>query len=139
MKIDTTTEFGQRVMRRLQEEQVIWLTTVDARRTPQPRPVWFLWEGETFLIYSQPDTAKVRHIRRNPQVALHFDGNERGGDIIVFVGAARIAKEAPAGNENSDYLAKYRSGIERLGSTPARFAGDYSTAIRVQPTRVRGH
>ena len=57
MKIDTTTEFGQRVMRRLQEEVVVWLTTVDASDTPQPRPVWFLWEGETFLIYSQPDTA----------------------------------------------------------------------------------
>lgn len=139
MEVDTTTEFGRRVMRRLEEEQVIWLTTVDASNTPQPRPVWFLWEGETILIYSQPDAAKVRHIQHNSRVALHFDGNGRGGDIIVFIGTARIADEAPAGNENADYLDKYGPGIERLGSTPGSFARDYSVPIRVEPVKVRGH
>ena len=139
MEVDTTTEFGRRVMRRLEEEQVIWLTTVDASNTPQPRPVWFLWEGETILIYSQPGAAKVRHIQRNSRVALHFNGTERGGDIIVFVGTAWIAEGAPAGDENAAYLDKYRPGIERLGSTPYSFARDYSVPIRVEPVKVRGH
>jgi hypothetical protein len=35
------------------------------------------------------------------------------------------------------YLAKYRAAIEDLGYQPGPFAGAYSTAIRVRPTRVR--
>lgn len=42
MIIDLTTEYGARVARRLQDEQVIWLTTVGRDGTPQPNPVWFI-------------------------------------------------------------------------------------------------
>ena len=51
---DTTTDFGRRVERRLRDEYLVWLTTVRADGLPQPSPVWFLWDGETVLIYSQP-------------------------------------------------------------------------------------
>lgn len=47
--IDTTTEFGQRVASRLAKERIAWLTTIDSNSAPQPRPVWFLWDDETFL------------------------------------------------------------------------------------------
>ncbi len=49
MDIDTSTEFGQRVAGHLANDQVIWLTTVNPDLTPQPSPVWFLWDGETLL------------------------------------------------------------------------------------------
>lgn len=75
--LDLTTEFGQRVIRRLAEEHLIWLTTVSSDGTPQPRPVWFLWDGETFLIYSKSNTYKLNHIVRRPQVALNLDGDGR--------------------------------------------------------------
>ena len=39
MMIDTMTEFGARVERRLREEPVIWLTTVRDDLLPQPSPV----------------------------------------------------------------------------------------------------
>jgi PPOX class probable F420-dependent enzyme len=139
MKIDTTTAFGQRVHRRLQEEVVIWLTTVDASGTPQPRPVWFFWDGESFLIYSRPDTAKLRHIERNPQVALNFDGNGKGGDIVVFTGTARIAADSPPSDEHPAYLEKYRADIGRLEMTPRQFARAYAVAVEVVPDKVRGH
>ncbi len=44
---DPSTEFGERVARRLRDEVVAWLTLVDGSGTPQPAPVWFLWEGDT--------------------------------------------------------------------------------------------
>ena len=59
MQIDTTSEFGKRVMKRLDEETTAWLTTIGADGTPQPRPIWFLWDGETILIYSQPNTREA--------------------------------------------------------------------------------
>ena len=46
MQIDTSSSFGRRVVERLENEHVVWLTTVAADGTPQPSPVWFLWDGQ---------------------------------------------------------------------------------------------
>ncbi|MBI2997646.1 MAG: pyridoxamine 5'-phosphate oxidase family protein [Deltaproteobacteria bacterium] len=51
--LDFSTRFGWHVNRRLRQEKIIWLTTVDSNNTPQPRPVWFHWDGQTVLIFSE--------------------------------------------------------------------------------------
>lgn len=137
--IDTNTEFGQRVARRLAEERIAWLTTIDSKGVPQPRPIWFLWDGETFMIYSRPGTAKLRHIAERPQVALNLDGDGLGGDIVVFTGAAIIDQSAPPADQVPAYVAKYRPGFARIGMTAAEFAASYSVAVRVTPLNLRGH
>ena len=71
--IDFSTEFGRRVAGLLESERVIWLTTAGPDNTPQPRPVWFLWDGTSILIYSQPKTYKLIHIARIPNVSFNFN------------------------------------------------------------------
>jgi PPOX class probable F420-dependent enzyme len=137
--IDTNTEFGARVARRLRDERIAWLTTVRPDGTPEPSPIWFLWDGQTFLIYSQPNTPKLRHIERSPKVAINLDGNGQGGDIVVFTGEARIVPDQPPANQVPEYVARYTEGFARIGMTPDTFAQAYSVAIRVTPTRLRGH
>jgi PPOX class probable F420-dependent enzyme len=139
MQIDTSTTFGARVAQRLQQEIVIWLTTVRPNGLPEPSPVWFLWDGETALIYSRPNNQKLRNIAANSQVALNFDGNGQGGDIIVLTGQAELAPEAPPANQVPAYVAKYAAPIQRIGMTPDSFAAAYSVALRVRPTKLRGH
>lgn len=139
MQIDRSTEFGQRVARHLEQGLVIWLTTVRADGTPQPSPVWFLWDGGSLLIYSRPNNPKVRNIAANPRVALNFDGNGQGGDIVVINGRARLAPEQPPPDQVAAYVDKYRAAIQRIGMTPQTFAQAYSVAIRVDPRSVRGH
>ena len=137
--VDTSTEFGQRVERRLREEKLAWLTTVDSKGTPQPIPVWFLWDGvDSILIYSRPDTPKLRAIERNPRVSLNLDGNGSGGDIVVATGDAAVSDDPPA-HELPDYVEKYAALIERNRWTSESFAADYSVPIRVRIRRVRGH
>ena len=92
--IDFTSRFGRRVKRRLRREKVIWLTTVDAQHAPQPRPVWFPWDGRTFLIFSENGKAKLRHIARNPAVSLNFNTDQDGGDVVVFWDRAALEKTA---------------------------------------------
>lgn len=138
MLFDPSTTYGARVARRLADEQVIWLTTVGVSGTPQPNPVWFLWDGETFLIYTQPTSHKVRNIRRNPRVALHFDSGEGGEDIVVFTGTAVLDESAPLAHQNPAYLEKYRSGISDIQMTPESMGMSYSVAIRVKPDKERG-
>lgn len=138
MVLDTTTEFGARVAKRLQEELIIWLTTVTPSGVPQPNPVWFLWQNDVFFIYTQPGTYKLRNIDYNPQVSLHFNSNAHGGDIVVFTGEAYVDKDVLPANQVTAYLEKYREGISRIQMTPESFAASYSVPLQVTPKRVRG-
>jgi hypothetical protein len=57
------TRFGARVARRLHEDMTAWLTLTDQAGTPQPAPVWFLWDDDSscVVLYSQapsPDESK---------------------------------------------------------------------------------
>jgi PPOX class probable F420-dependent enzyme len=122
---------------RLDNEPVIWLTTVSPGGQPQASPVWFLREGNEILIYSRPRTAKVRNIESNPRVALNLDGNGRGGDIVTIEGSARIAPGELPPVEVPAFVAKYDSYIARLGWTAESFGEDYSLPIRIEMERGR--
>ncbi len=139
MKIDTTSDFGKRAAGRLRDELIYWLVTVGPDGTPEPSPVWALWDGETFLIYSRPETPKLRNVAARPRVALHLDGDGRGGDIVIVTGDARLAPDAPPADRVPEYVAKYREGLRRINMTPESFARAYSVALRVTPSRLRGH
>jgi PPOX class probable F420-dependent enzyme len=136
---DPSTPFGRRVQARLRQERVIWLTTVGADGTPQPNPVWFLWDGSSFLVYSLGDAQRLRHIERNPRVALHFDGNGQGGDIAVITGSARRSPSEPPADQVPAYVDKYRDFIARNFGTPEAFAQRYPVALRITPEHARGH
>ena len=137
--IDVSSEFGRRVERRLRGEKLAWLTTVDSAGTPQPVPVWFLWDGAgSILVYSRPETPKLRAIERNPHVSLNLDGNGHGGDIVVALGEASVSGDPPA-HEVRAYVEKYAPLIEQNRWTPESFAADYSVPIRIAVRRVRGH
>lgn len=132
------TRFGQTVDRRLHSEAIIWLTTVDRRNRPQPRPVWFDWDGKTFLIFSQSGTAKVRHLAGNSNVALNLNSDAHGEAVTILLGEAKLLKRPVRAARLEAYLKKYQEGIETLGMTPSEFLAEYSTAIQVKPTDLRG-
>jgi PPOX class probable F420-dependent enzyme len=133
--LDTTTEAGARADRRLREEEVAWLTTVRSDGQPQSVPVWFLWDGESFLIYSRPDRQKLKNIGRNPKVGLHLNSNDTGGDVVRIEGTAGVVEDVPPADEVGGYVEKYREAIARIGFGPEGFARAYSVALRVTPGR----
>ena len=116
---------------RLKKESVIWLVTAGEDRRPQAVPVWFLWDGKSFLIYAQPGI-KVNHIRSNPYVELHL--NEIDDDIVRASGQATISSRPPA-HKNQTYVRKYRSQIKGFGWTPEEFARRYPSVIRVRKVK----
>lgn len=138
--IDFKSKLGRAAKKHLRNEYFIWLTTVDSTGTPQPRPVWFIWENDSFLIYSQAAAHKVKHLRNNPQVSLHFNSADARGEqgIFVFPGRARIDRSAPPAHRHRAYMKKYKAGIIGLNATPEQFAGEYSAAIRIAPAKMRG-
>jgi PPOX class probable F420-dependent enzyme len=138
---DQSTPFGERVARRLHNDRLIWFTTVDAKGTPQPTPVWFLWDDatSTIHIYSRSDARRLAHVQQNPRVALNFDGNGYGGDIIVITGEAQLSPADPSADQLPAYVEKYRDFIATRYETPENFASIYSVALRIRPIAIRGH
>ena len=123
----------------VKQEYVIWLTTVDSTNTPQPRPVWFIWDKDSFLIFSQPRAHKVAHIKKNSFVSLHFNTDKSGDeDVIVYSGIASIDETVTPAHKIPAYFRKYKTGITKIGMTPEQFSTEYSVAIRVKPSALRG-
>jgi PPOX class probable F420-dependent enzyme len=130
-------EQNARAERRLREDLVVWLTTVRRDGQPQSTPVWFVWDGDReVLIYSIPNQQKLRNIRANPKVSLHFNDHD-GDDVVALEAEARIDESAPRNDEVQTYLEKYRQPIANIGYDVPRFAEAYSTAIRATITRAR--
>ena len=136
---DNKRKLESKAKRLIKQEYVIWFTTVDSTGTPQPRPVWFVWDKDAFLIFSQPGAHKAAHIRRNPYASLHFNTDKTGDqDVVVYVGTATLIENAKPAHKVPTYFKKYKSGIKSLGMTPEGFSKEYSLAIRVKPSSLRG-
>jgi PPOX class probable F420-dependent enzyme len=134
MPVDITPEFSER----LHGAFYLWLTTVREDGMPQPTPVWFVWDGDTFLIYSYPSAQKIKNIRSNPKVALSYTNSDDAGEFMVIMGKAQIDDGAPRINQLPAYTKKYAEGIVDIGMTPDSMAETFSAAIRITPTQVRG-
>jgi PPOX class probable F420-dependent enzyme len=81
---------------------------------------------------------RLRHVADRPLVALHFDGDGIGGDIVVFTGAAHRAEDAPPAHENEAFLAKYGNRLLEVSESPEAFSKQFAVPLRVEITRTRG-
>ena len=137
--IDSKAKLESKAKKLIKNEYIFWLTTVDSTHTPQPRPVWFIWDNDSFLIFRKPNAHTVQHIKQNDSVSLHFNPDEAGDkDVIVYIGKATLDSDTPPANKVPAYLRKYRKGIKEIGMTPEKFGSEYSVAIRIKPTSLRG-
>lgn len=132
------TSFGAHVSRHLREDSIVWLTTISLDGMPQPNPVWFYWDGATFLIYTTAGAARLRNLAHNQRVSLNFDSDADGNDIVIFTGAACVASDEQPADQHQAYLAKYRAAIDADFGGPAAFAAQYAVPLRVTPSKVRG-
>jgi PPOX class probable F420-dependent enzyme len=138
---DPTTPAGKSVARRLRDELFVWLTTVDEEGVPQPLPVTFLWDEahSTFLTYSLPESERGRlaHIRKNPRVALHFEGS--GGDYIIITGEAWVSADDPPADQVPAWVEKYQELYPQLlGITLSQAVRTSATIpLRIHPLTLR--
>lgn len=136
--LDTSTQRGQHVEQRLNDDIIAWLTTVRPSGQPDSVPVWFLWQDGRIVIYSRPDQTKLRNLAENPKVTLTIDNTHGGGDVIRIEGTAEHDASYPPCHEVPAYVTKYADHIAYIGyGTPENFAKTYSAAIVVTPTRFR--
>ena len=138
--LDRSSAFEARVYDQLQHDPIVWITTVDPTGQPQPSPVWFMWDGaDKIMIYTKPDRPKVRNIKANPKVAIHFDSLARGEMIAIFTGPIVISDATPPVNELPGYAEKYHSLFVQLETNVDKMAAEYTTALVFTIEKLRGY
>src|SRR5690349_13854427 len=74
---------------RLRANVIVWLGTVRPDGRPHMVPVWFLWDGETILVFSKDDQ-KIRNLKENPAVVVGLDDTHDGEDVVFIEGRAEL-------------------------------------------------
>ncbi len=120
---------------RLRKNLIIWLSSVRPDGRPHLVPVWFLWDGKNILIFSQPNTQKIRNLRQNTNVILALDDTKDGEDVVMLEGKAEFLNDPAVNPTLPAYAAKYNSELKSMGYTAEAMAAEYAQAIRITPTR----
>ena len=136
MTLNASTPQGSAAVKRLENEFLAWLTTVHPNGRLSSSLIWFLWSDGELVVYSR-DNTKIRNIEANPNVAFNLNSDDHGGSVLTIQGTARVDRAYPASDQIPAYTEKYDARIERLGTTPAGFAADYSVPIRITPISYR--
>ncbi len=132
MKLEIAPELEQR----LTEEQIIWMTTAKADGMPLPNPVWFLWNGSEFIVFTEPTSVKMKNLIRNGRVALNLNSDVSGGNIAIFQAQATLNGAPVSEEEFQRYLTKYEEGMRGLGLTIEQLKASYQ-AVRLVPIKFR--
>ncbi|HSL32879.1 MAG TPA: pyridoxamine 5'-phosphate oxidase family protein [Candidatus Limnocylindrales bacterium] len=126
------------IARSLRRETVAWLSSVRPDGAPHVVPIWFVWDGESILVFSKPDAQKVRNLRADPRAMVAVGRPGADFDVELVEVTAEIVPESSPGLLPDGFVGKYASLARRAGIAMDRFAATYSQPIRLHPTRWLG-
>lgn len=128
-------DFTQEVSDRLSSDKYGWLTTVAKSGQPIPRLVWFYFDGTDVIVYSEPNAAKVRHVKAHPRVSLNLDSDGNGAGIIIVGGVTSVDAEGADPLADERYLAKYGEYAASLGFSN-EFLAAFNTRLKIAVDKV---
>lgn len=123
------------IEQRLRSELIIWLSTVRPDGRPHLVPVWFLWDGATFLIFSQPKDQKLRNLRHNPNVVIALETRDQGNEVVLIEGQAAELDDSTLKTTMPEYAEKYDALLKSMDWTAEWMAPRYSEVVRVTPSK----
>ncbi len=136
MLIDRDNPKHMQVEQRLWNEQILWIASVRPEGRPHLVPVWYLWDGEAFYIFSQSKAQKIANLRRNPRVTLALNTSPEGEEVAIIEGQAKLLPRPEWPDILQAYQDKYGDQIKAFGWTMETMAADYSLLIRVTPHKL---
>jgi PPOX class probable F420-dependent enzyme len=120
---------------RFEREPIVWLSSSHPDGRPHLVPVWFVWDGEAFLVFSKPTARKVRNMAEAPNVTLAIGSAERDFDVQLVEGHAVLLEQQTAAVVPSAMWTKYAEPMASAGLSRDEFVATYRQAIRIIPTR----
>ena len=139
--LDPTNPHDAKIRARLEQAEYAFLITTRPDGRPHSVPICFLYENDSILVFSLPNSVKVRNIQQNPNVCLAVESFGFGDYFsIVIEGNAELVDEPTNWLQYPAYDAKYAPLSQRMfGSdhVPDEYAAQFSQAIRITPTKIR--
>jgi nitroimidazol reductase NimA-like FMN-containing flavoprotein (pyridoxamine 5'-phosphate oxidase superfamily) len=112
----TATEIGALLARDL----VAHVGTVDADGFPHVTPIWFLWDGDAFVLSCRPNRPHVARLRANSKASILIDDEEpersdgeRPNRQVRAVGQARIFEDVDGASTTAIWRKYLRSASPR--------------------------
>lgn len=87
------------------------LATVRRDGSPQVSPIWYVWDGRTFMMAAAGRTAKVHNMRRDPRVALCID-DPALGQCVTVLGSVHLHEGDLAREPTLAVIRKYKAEAE---------------------------
>ncbi len=129
------TVAASRVQEFTQRTYLAILATVYPSGGPQAFPVWYEFDGESFLVTTEAEAAKVYNIRRNPQVALCITDTSRWMKSLTVRGRARVVPDNHLAHELHRKLALRYLGPQQGSEWADSMAGENMVLIRIEPQK----
>lgn len=76
----------------LERQAVVWLSSIRPDGRPHIVPLWFLWDGESILVFSKPHAQKVRNLRADPRVMVAVGEPGVEFDVELIEAIAELAQ-----------------------------------------------
>ena len=138
---DIASPAHEKALRMLERDLIAWITTVGPDGRPHAVPVWFFWDDDRVVIFSEPRTRKVAHIRAGSAVLVHLQAGGRfGDDVVILDGRAEISDRPAAdwlAGFRDEYVEKYADAIADYGMPLEKISETFSTAIVFTPDAVK--
>ena len=112
------------------------LATVGADGRPHVVPIWFVLDGETIVFTTGRGSAKARHIRRDPRVALCVDDEAPPFAFVLIEGTAQTTLNPPEMLEWTTRIGGRYMGVARAEEYGRRNAALDELLVRVTPTKI---
>jgi PPOX class probable F420-dependent enzyme len=140
-EFDLSAPEYEKARRMLQTDLIAWFTTVTSDGKPHAVPVWFFWHDGRVVIFSEPGTVKVTHVREGSPVLVHLHaGGPFGDDVVILHGRAEVSErdaESWIGEFRDAYAEKYADAIDAYGMPLEAIPEKFSAALVFTPERLQ--
>ena len=114
------------------------IATVRKNNTPQVVPMWFLWDNGVMYMSTRTWAAKVKHVRRNPHVAVVVDVMEEPlkNKAVMIDGTAEIVTTGV--QEMTTRIYQKYMGAEASKSPQAQQSiSTPRVVLKITPTKIQ--
>lgn len=119
----------------LEHQDVIWLSSTCPDGRPHVVPLWFIWDGGTFTVFSKPRAQKVHNVRSEPRVMVAVGEPGRDFDVELVEAIAELLPVQARQLRLDAFACKYGDRLADDGISWTRYAEVYAQPIRIRPLR----
>jgi PPOX class probable F420-dependent enzyme len=110
------------------------VTRADGR--PHVAPVWFVLDGDDFILNTGADTVKGRAMQRDPRVSLCVDDQEPPFSFVIAQGTAQLSEDLEELQRWAAIIGGRYMGADRAAEFGKRNGVPGELLVRIRPSRI---